>query len=167
MHADVGEALATIFAGIEKLQSCCANGRRFTIDGRLVGDVRELVAARDFDIRLDAKSRKDHDGCLAAAALRLVQIKATFKDHLTFMREPMLYLGLKLHPDGRYKVNFNGPSAVLTQAFSDRKNIREKLLSFPIAQMRVLSKALDDADRVPLTGVGSQARPSAVQGSVR
>jgi hypothetical protein len=71
MHADVGEALATIFAGIEKLRSCCENGRRFTIDGRLVGDIGELIAARDFDISLDAKSRKDHDGCLTANPMRL------------------------------------------------------------------------------------------------
>lgn len=150
MHADVGEALATIFAGIEKLQSCCKNGRRFTIDGRLVGDIGELLAARDFDISLDAKSRKDYDGCLAADPTRLVQVKATFKDHLTFKREPMLYLGLKLYPEGRYEVIFNGPGSVLTRAFGHRKHIGEKLLSFSIADMRELSDTVGDADRVPM-----------------
>lgn len=149
MHADVGEALAMIFAGIDKLKSCCEDGRRFAVDGRLVGDIGELIAARDFDVRLDAKSRKDHDGCLSSEPTRLVQVKATFKDHLSFMRTPMLYLGLKLYRDGRYDVVFNGPGMVLAEAFGHRKDIGEKLLMFPISRMRALSASVDDADRVP------------------
>ena len=149
-HTDVGKALALIFAGIEQLKGCCRDGRRFTIDGRLVGDIGELFAARDFDVRLDAKSRALHDACLASDGGRLVQIKATFKDHLSFGREPMLYLGLKLYPEGRYEVIFNGPGVVISRAFAHRKGIGQKLLSFPVRALSALSDDVEDRERVPL-----------------
>ena len=149
MHTDVGDALSLIFAGIERLQSCCKDGRRFTIDGRLVGDVGELIAARDFDIRLDATSRALHDGCLGSDENRLVQVKATFKDHLSFGREPMLYLGLKLHADGSYDVIFNGPGSVIAEAYRHRQGIGQTLLGFPVASLRELSKSVSDFGRVP------------------
>ncbi|MFC7380095.1 DUF6998 domain-containing protein [Brevundimonas sp. GCM10030266] len=160
MHPDVGEALASIFEGIEKLKACCRDGRRFTIDGRLVGDIGELLAARDFDILLDAKSGKTHDGCLARDPTRLVQVKATFQDHLTFGREPVLYLGLKLYRDGRYDVVFNGPGSVVSRAFGHRKDIGRKLLSFPVSRLRQLNEGVDDADRVP-----PRTKPSVNTGS--
>jgi len=149
MHTDVGDALASIFAGIEKLQACCRDGRRFTIDGRLVGDIGELIAARDFDIRLDPKSGKTHDGCLTQDPARRVQVKATFQDQLTFGREPMLYLGLKLYRDGRYDVIFNGPGRVVAEAFSHRRHIGEKLLRLPISRLRELDRVVNEGDRVP------------------
>lgn len=149
MHTDVGEALSLIFAGIERLQQSCKNGRRFTIDGRLVGDVGELIAARDFDVRLDATSRALHDGCLGSDDNRLVQVKATFKDHLSFGREPMLYLGLKLHANGGCEVVFNGPGSVIAEAYRHRQDIGQKLLSFPVTRLRELSKTVADVDRVP------------------
>jgi len=71
---------------------------------------------------------------------RDVQIKATFKDHLSFGKEPVLYLGLKLERDGTYEVIFNGPGHVLSKAFGMRKGCGEKLLSFPIKTLRVLNE---------------------------
>lgn len=81
----IEEALGLIFQGIGMLQAEFAH-RRFTIDGRLVGDIGEIIAAAEFDIELDDVSRAVHDGRMPDG--RGVQIKATFQDHLRSRRPP-------------------------------------------------------------------------------
>ena len=41
-------ALDAIFLGIELLKEGYSNKRSFTIDGRLVGDIGEVIAERDY-----------------------------------------------------------------------------------------------------------------------
>jgi hypothetical protein len=76
-----------------------------------VGDVGEIIEAAEFDVVLDDIGRAYHDGHTSDG--RLVQIKATFKDELTFRTTPQLYLGFKLYPDGNHDVVFNGPGEVI------------------------------------------------------
>jgi hypothetical protein len=140
-------ALAVIFQGIEQLKASCSNRRRFTIDGRLVGDIGEIIAVREFDILLDDVSRPRHDARTADG--RDVQIKATFQDKLTFGVEPDLYVGLKLSMDGSYDVVFNGPGRYIFEAFSSRKGIGVQLLSFSLAQLSEISAGIPDHERVP------------------
>ena len=45
----IGEALRLIFQGIETLKTAFPN-RAFAIDGRLVGDVGEVIAALEYDV---------------------------------------------------------------------------------------------------------------------
>jgi hypothetical protein len=140
--------LRHIFEGIELLQTNCKHNRKYTIDGRLVGDIGEIIAAREFDIMLDTRSRKGHDAKTRDG--RDVQIKATFKDSLTFSSEPVLYIGLRLMRDGRHEVVYNGPGSRIAQHFSHRKDIGEKLLSFPIKKLRELSRDVRAHERVPV-----------------
>ncbi|MHB8283641.1 MAG: DUF6998 domain-containing protein [Caulobacteraceae bacterium] len=147
MHDDIGAALKLIFEGIEQLKGCCLDGRRFTIDGRLVGDIGELVAAREFDIVLDRCSRPLYDATTREGG-RNVQIKATFLDTPGFGKEPELFLGLKLSPDGTHEVVFNGPGKVIGEAFAHRKGIGEKLLSLPVDRLRELGSQVAEEDRI-------------------
>jgi hypothetical protein len=146
MNEKLREALDLIFRGIGVLQAEFAN-RRFTIDGRLVGDIGEIIAAAEFDVVLDEIGRAGHDG--HTSDRRLVQIKATFKDQLTFGTTPELYLGFKLYPNGTHDVVFNGPGEVIFNEYSHRQGIGAKLLSFPISRLRELSSTVPDKDRVP------------------
>lgn len=146
MQDQIAEALKMIFSGIALLQQNFSN-RQFTIDGRLVGDIGEIVAAAEFDITLDAVSQATHDGVTSDG--RRVQIKATFKESLTFRTEPDYYLGLQLFRGGRHDVVFNGPGRIITEAFGHRKGFGEALLSFPVSRLRALSKTVAEADRIP------------------
>lgn len=139
-------ALASIFEGIDQLQAIAPN-RRFTIDGRLVGGIGEIIAATEFDIILDEVSQERHDGVTSNG--KKVQVKATFQNSLTIRKEPELYLGLKLYKDGRYDVIYNGPGHILTTAFGHRKGYGEVLHSFPIKKLEALSKTVNEEDRVP------------------
>lgn len=143
----IAEGLALIFKGIERLKSAHPH-RLFTIDGRLVGDVGEVIAGLEYDIVLDETSQKDHDGHCTSDG-RKVQVKATFKDSLTFKSTPELYLGLKLYPDGRHEEVFNGPGQLIADRFAHRKGIGDVLLSFPIAELKALSMTVAEVDRVP------------------
>lgn len=141
----VREALEHIFRGIGILQTEFVN-RRFTIDGRLVGDIGEIIAAAEFDVTLDDVGRADHDGTTSDG--RRVQVKATFQDALTFRRTPELYLGFKLGRDGSHEVVYNGPGSIIYDAYIGRAGIGTTLLRFPIARLRQLSAEVPDEDRV-------------------
>ena len=103
----INEALTLIFRGIERLHEAFPS-RAFTIDGRLVGDIGEVIAELEYDLTLDKVSAPDHDAQMRDG--RRVQIKATFKDSLTFKKCPDYYLGFKLYPDGTFDEVFNGPN---------------------------------------------------------
>ena len=142
----IQEALTFIFRGIERLREAFPK-REFTIDGRLVGDIGEVIAELEYDLTLDEVSVPDHDAQMSDG--RRVQIKATFKDSLTFTTCPDYYLGFKLHSDGGFEEVFNGPGKLILEQFSHRKNIGDKQISISIRGLRVLSEQVKVADRVP------------------
>ena len=145
----IEEALTSIFRGIERLQEAFPS-RRFTIDGRLVGDIGEVIAQLEYDLTLDKVSVPDHDARMPDG--RRVQIKATFKDSLTFKTCPDCYLGFKLDRNGGFKEIFNGPGELIRKEFSHRKNIGREQISIPIKRLCALSKQVNPADRVPRRG---------------
>ena len=146
MRESITEGLALIFKGINHLREAFPN-RAFTIDGRLVGDIGEVIAALEYDITLDSVSQPGHDGCSSDG--RRVQVKATFQESLTFKTCPDYYLGFKLYPDGRHEEVFNGPGRIILERYAHRKGIGTQLLSFPIGELRSLSAQVDPAERIP------------------
>lgn len=146
MDKRISVPLRQIFEAIESLRKAFPI-KRFTIDGRLVGDIGEVIAEREYAIELFEGLVRHHDAKTRDG--RNVQIKATFKDSLTFSNVPELYLGFKLLPNGEYEEVFNGPGMVIQQAFAQRKGIGKTLLSFPIATLRQLSSGVRTEDRVP------------------
>ena len=135
-----------IFQGIDRLKLAFPN-REFTIDGRLVGDIGEIIAALEYDVVLHEVSQPEYDGFTSDG--RRVQVKATFKDALTFKTVPDYYLGFKLFPDGRHEEIFNGPGSVIFDRYKHRKGIGSQLLSFPLKDLNELSKDVLVHERVP------------------
>ena len=144
-HDSITRGLALVFQGIRELRSTFGH-RKFTIDGRLVGDIGEIVAEIEYDLILDEKSRKTHDARTPEG--RDVQIKATFKESLTFRSTPELYLGFKLNENGTHEEIFNGPGHLIHTRYAHRKGIGKDLLSFPITELRALSKQVPENERV-------------------
>ena len=120
--------------------------RKFTIDGRLVGDIGEVVAELDYDIILYEKQTKDYDAITPDN--KKVQIKASFKESLTFKTLDGYYIGLKFNPDGTYKEIYNGPASKIFQEFKQRKNIGKELISIPISTLERISLTVSEEDRV-------------------
>ena len=124
--------------------------RPFTLDGRLVGDLGEIIAETVYDLTLHERVTPYHDATTPDG--RNVQIKATFKKSLTFSHVPDYYLGLKLYPDGSFEEVFNGPGKVIRDHDAHRKGIGKQLLSFPIKVLEDLSKEVKSPDRIKTRG---------------
>ena len=144
-HCALNDGLSLIFQGIERLTTAFP-GRRFTIDGRLVGDIGEVVAELEYELKLHEVSQPEYDAVTPEG--RRVQIKATFKDSLTFTTTPDYYLGFKLNRDGTYEEVYNGPGLPIFQKYSHRSGIGTKLLSFPNQVLRELSHSVPQQERI-------------------
>jgi hypothetical protein len=108
--------------------------RRFTLDGRIVGDIREVAAETLFDLTLDEKPGKTHDA--VAGDGRQVSIKASFQNHLTFTATPEAMIGTLLREDGGHEVVYNGPGRYIEEACGHRARFGAKLLRLPASWLR-------------------------------
>ena len=120
----------------------------FTLDGRLVGDIGEVVAAELFQIELHEKLKHHYDAKTTYEPKLNVQIKATFKESLTFNHAPDYYIGIKLFENGEFRVVYNGPGKYIQQAFNHRKGIGKQLLSFPIKKLEEISFKIGENERI-------------------
>lgn len=144
-RAIINKALRCIFDGIDQLGKAFP-GKLFTIDGRLVGDIGEIIAYLEYDVDLFKVQQACHDGTTSDG--RKVQVKATFKDSLTFKTTPDYYLGFKIFRDGHHEEVYNGPGRIIFERYKHRKGINKELLSFPISELKRLSETVAQADRV-------------------
>ena len=141
MSKAIKKSLKKIFTGINILKKYHPE-KEFTIDGRLVGDIGEILAHKKYQIQLFDKLEKDYDAETPDG--QKVQIKATFKDSLTLKNKNGYYIGLKIDVNGNPTEIYNGPAKYIYQAFEDRKGIGKVLLSFPIKKLKEIS------DKIPV-----------------
>jgi len=88
-----------------------SEGRRFTLDGHLLGSIGEVLAAFAFDLRLDPPSKKGHDARTKDG--KRVQIKLTAVDSsISLNDEPDFLIALQLS-DERLDIVYNGPGAIV------------------------------------------------------
>lgn len=150
------DKLVKLKSDIKKLHESVAELRRlfpskqngFTLDGRLVGDIGEVIAEEIFQIKLHEKVEHYYDAVTTYERKLNVQIKATFKNHLTFNHCPDYYIGIKIYENGDFKVVYNGPGKYIHEAYGHRKNIGQQLLLFPIDKLEALSSQIDETERI-------------------
>jgi len=122
--------------------------KKFTLDGRLVGDLGEILVEGDYELKLYEGLEKHHDGETPDG--RRVQIKTTMKKSLTFPVDhiPQFYIGIKVHSDGTYREIFNGPGVIAWEAVKNRKPTKTNLHSVTLSALQKLSKTVNDKDRI-------------------
>lgn len=96
---DASEGLEQIFPG-----------RKFTLDGHLVGSVGEVVAAYIFDLDLNSASTQGHDAVTRNG--KNVEIKLTQRTSVAIRHEPDHLIALHRPQGGPIRVVYNGPGAV-------------------------------------------------------
>jgi hypothetical protein len=139
------ERIRGLLSIVNELENHFDGRRKFTLDGRLVGDIGEIMAELHYEIELDSKSRHHYD---AKADDKELQIKATMKDTLTFRNSNGYYLGIKIHPDGSFEEIYNGPAFLIYERYSHRKYVGEKLISLKNSELAELSKKVSEVDKI-------------------
>ena len=122
--------------------------KRFTLDGRLVGDLGEILVEDTYDVKLHEGLQKHHDGITPDG--KQVQIKTTMQNSLTFPVDhiPDYYLGIKIKPDGTFREIFNGPGRVAREAVKNRKPTKTNLHSVSISILERLNEKVHEKDRI-------------------
>ncbi len=141
---DALEQLQTIVTALQQSYP----QKSFTLDGRLVGDLGEVLAESVYDIKLFTGLEKHYDAICSDG--RLVQIKTTLKDSLTFPCDhiPDYYLGIKILPNGSCLEIFNGPGTVAYELVKNRKPTKTNLHSISIKNLLKQNETVRNADRV-------------------
>lgn len=104
--SQVARLLDDLYAASEALERLFP-GRRFTLDGHLVGSVGEVIAAYMFDLKLNPASTLGHDA--RSPDGRNVEIKMTQGTRVAIRHEPDHLLVLHRPRGGPVKIVFNGP----------------------------------------------------------
>lgn len=81
---------------------------------------------------------------------RMVQIKATMKDALTFPVDhvPDYYLGIKINSDGSFTEIFNGPGKIAAEAIKNRKPTKTNLHSVTLSALNKLNEKVPSAEKI-------------------
>ena len=101
--------------------------KRFTLDGKLVGDIGEVLAAEKYGLELFKENTEIHDAKEIATG-RLIQIKSSFKGNSFFPfgkeRQPHYFLSLHLSEDGEITELFNGPGQFIIDHYINVRNLK-------------------------------------------
>ena len=149
MTITISDAVKQMLAIVEKLCAAYPH-KKFTLDGRLVGDIGEVLVEDAYDLKLFPDIKKHHDAECPDG--RLVQIKATMKESLTFPADhvPNYYLGVQVGSDGTFVEVFNGPGEVALEAVKGRAKPKTNLHSVTVGALAKLQKKVRPEDRIPL-----------------
>jgi len=102
------EAIKQLLAITDQLK--VKHSRNFTLDGKLVGDIGEVLAAEVYAIDLLPEATPVYDAVETSTGRR-VQIKASFKDSFYFPHEskmPDYFLCILINKDGTITERYNG-----------------------------------------------------------
>ena len=130
-------------------------GRKFPLDGHLVGSIGEAAAEALFDLTLVATSSTGHDA--VAAEGRRVEIKATYGTRSVAIRKTsheaataLIVLRLSRTPDSDHEVVFNGPLVVALQSSGEVQSNGQAQMS--LSRLRQLNASVRQEDRIGRRG---------------
>ena len=144
----IEEALRGLFSAVSMLKEAYP-GKAFTPDGRLVGDIGEVVASLSYQLTLNDGLTRHHDA--VADDGRRVQIKTTFGASLTFPvhHVPDYYLGIRMSQDGSFEEIYNGPGSLIQEGLSGRKATKTGLHGGLMPMLKRLNQLVPESERIP------------------
>ena len=119
-------------------------GRHYTPDGHMIGSIGEALAASYYNLELFPASEKTHDA--KAPDGRLVQIKATQINRVALSSEPEWLLALKIHKDGTFSEEYNGPGKLAWDHCGKMQKNGQRPIS--LAKLRELQTRVPQSERL-------------------
>ncbi len=151
--AEFTSAVKNVFDACRNLSKLSGEMRKFTPDGRLVGDIGEIIAAAFYQVKLHDVGRHDWDGTYNG---KNVQIKAT-SGKGTYLKEPPkdgfadgLLMVFQINQEtGEFKSVYNGDIQCVWDALNSLKIDRTGAKMISLDRLRKLQKAVLPENIVP------------------
>ncbi|MBL0202395.1 MAG: hypothetical protein IPP81_20235 [Chitinophagaceae bacterium] len=120
------EEIKQLLAITQKLKEKYVHlNKNFSLDGKLVGDIGEVLAAEKYGLKLLQENAPVHDAEEIATG-RMVQIKSTFKGYCYFPfgddRIPEYFLSILIDEEGEISEIFNGPGRLVVDQYILKDN---------------------------------------------
>ena len=138
------ELVRSIYGAVAELEAMFP-GRKFTPDGHMVGSLGEALAAHNYGITLHGASFKCHDGLCEG---RSVQVKATQGNRISMSSEPELLLVLRLHRDGTFTEEYNGPGHRVWSLVSHKPRPKNGQYQVSLASLRRIMEHVPQQERL-------------------
>ena len=124
---------------------CTYPGRKFTIDGHLVGSIGEVIVAEHYGLELLPSSTEIHDAVSADG--KLVQIKATQINRISISSSPDYAIVIKMNSDGSWTEAFNGPGVIIWENAGKMQKNGQRTVS--LAKLSALMNDVEEKDMIP------------------
>ena len=139
----VARYLDALYEASEGLEGIFA-GRKFALDGHLVGSIGEVVAAYIFDLDLNAASTRGHDAQTRDG--RNVEIKLTQGKTVGIRHKPDHLIALHRPKGGTVSVVYNGPGSIAWSHAGRLQKNGQRPIS--IARLSILDLEVSGQDRL-------------------
>ncbi|WP_321503454.1 hypothetical protein [Breoghania sp.] len=136
------DELYTAADGLERIFP----GRKFTLDGHLVGSIGEVTAAYMFGLDLNPASTQGHDA--RSRDGRKVEIKLTQGSRVAIRHKPQHLIVLHRPIGGPIRVVFNGPGAIAWAASGKMQKNGQRPIS--LSRLSRLSQEVAEHERLPV-----------------
>ena len=130
--------------------------KQFSLDGKLVGDIGEVLAAEKYGLILLEENAPVHDAVEKATG-RLVQIKSTFKSYSYFPcgddRVPDYFLSVVISETGEITELFNGPGQFIVDHYITKNKLkpyRNSYYTLTKGILQRLNNVVDDKDKIKI-----------------
>jgi len=120
-------------------------GRKFTLDGHIIGSIGEVIASYHYNLSLLPNSNEKHDAI--DSNNRLIQIKTTQGKSVGISGEPDFLLVLWLdRKNGKFTEVYNGPGNLVWNACGKLQKNGQRPIS--ISKLQNLMKSVPDIDKI-------------------
>lgn len=120
-------------------------GRKFTIDGHLIGSIGEVIAEEAYGLKLLPPSAETHDA--EDKEGKLIQIKATQKNRIFISSEPNYLIAIKVFSDGSWEEIYNGLGKSAWENAGKLQKNGQKPIS--LSKLKALMAFVDEKDKIP------------------
>ena len=137
------EKIKELFAITQELEAMYP-GRKFTIDGHLVGSIGEVLVAERYGVELLPNSTEVHDAVDSDG--RLIQIKATQTKRIALSSEPEFLIAIEIQTDGSWCEIYNGPGKPVWENTGKMQKNGQRPIS--LAKLKTLMKTVEPSDKI-------------------
>lgn len=147
--------LHDLFDAVSRLKKKYGNkhGKTFTLDGKLVGDIGEVLVAEHYNITLYKDNKHHVDGYVNGDEEKEVQIKASFKNNFYFPKNPdnvpPYFIAIKIKKDGSFDEIYNGKSELIYNELIAHRNKKSNgPYKLSANQLKELNDSVKKGDKI-------------------